>query len=203
MIINIRGTNGSGKTTLARAFQNGSAQEVKLVQYDAPTKRDPSRKKWVTGTLSHHGLLGRIICVGSYAQAQGGLDTVGSFELQQAAVQAACLEAEHVICEGILASTVAGSWLKFFDMMQRGPVDPPVTVAVCYMDTPIDLCLARIRERQERAGKVREIKEDQVRDKVRSIQATKAKFDAAGIQTYTVPHLDAEAFLRRVIHGGG
>lgn len=197
MIINIRGTNGSGKTTLARAFQNGSAQEVKLVQYDAPTKADPKRQKWVTGTLSHVEGLGRVICVGSYAQAQGGLDTVGTFGLQQAAVMRAFGEAEHVICEGVLASTVAGSWLSFF----RGFHDTLAPVAICYMDTPVELCLERIRERQERAGKVREIKQELVHDKVKSIAATRSKFKALDIPTYTVPHLDGPGFLRRLMRG--
>lgn len=183
MIINIRGTNGSGKTTLARAFQNGSAQPVNLVQYAAPTKRNPNQMKWVTGVLSHLPALGRVICVGSYSQAQGGLDTVGNFDLQQAAVFRAIHEADHVICEGILASTVAGSWLKFFGDLDRGGEG----VAVGYMDTPVEVCLERIRERQARAGKVRDIKEDQVRDKVRSIAATRAKFDAAGIRTFDIP----------------
>lgn len=197
MIINIRGTNGSGKTTLARAFQNGSAQEVKLVHYKAPTKADPERMKWVTGTLSHVEGLGRVICVGSYKQAQGGMDTVGTFDLQQAAVFRAMHEAEHVICEGVLASTVAGSWLTFFRDLNNGG-EP---VAVCYMDTPVEVCLARIRERQERAGKVREIKEDLVHDKVKSIAATRSKFKALDIPTYTVPHMDGPDFLRRLMRG--
>lgn len=198
MIINIRGTNGSGKTTLARSFQLGSAQPVKLVHYASPTKRDPDRMCWVTGTMSHHGLLGRVICVGSYDQAQGGLDTVGSFDLQQAAVFRATHEAEHVVCEGILASTVAGSWLEFFKKLELGGEQ----VLVAYLDTPVELCLQRIRERQERAGKVRDIKEDQVRDKVRAIDATRRRFEAEGISTVVLDHTRAEEQLRQIIHAG-
>lgn len=196
MIINIRGTNGSGKTTLARAFQNGSAQDVRLVQYSAPTKRNPDQMKWVTGTLSHFPFSGRVICVGSYTQAQGGLDTVGNFDLQQAAVFRAAHEAEHVICEGILASTVAGSWLDFFKKLELGGE----RVLVAYMDTPVELCLQRIRERQERAGKVRDIKVEQVREKVDSIARTRAKFEAAGISTVLLDHTRAEEQLRQIVH---
>lgn len=181
MIINIRGTNGSGKTTLARAFQAENAQTVNLTQFHAPTKCDPERMKWVTGELSTIAGVGTVICVGSYSQVQGGLDTVSSFDAQQAAVQAAAGMADHVICEGILASTVAGSWLKFFKRL-----DPDHRVGIIYLQTPVETCLARIRERQERAGRVREIKEDQVRDKVRSIQATRIKFAQAGIGTYSL-----------------
>lgn len=191
MIINIRGTNGSGKTTLARAFQTPLAQTVNLVEYASPTKRNPDRKKWVTGELSEFADLGKVICVGSYSQVQGGLDTVGSFEAQQAAVQAAAYMkgVDHVICEGILASTVAGSWLTFFKEMNgrwKGLSEGQCRVGVVYLQTPVETCLERITQRQERAGKVRPIKVDQVKDKVRAIQATRIKFQSAGVQTYSL-----------------
>nr|QIG67110.1 P-loop NTPase domain-containing protein [Rhizobium phage RHph_TM26] len=183
MIINIRGTNGSGKTTLARTFQDHpSARVVNLVDYPAPTKRDPAAIKFVTGVVTDLPGVGSVCCVGSYSQAQGGLDTVPNFELQRMAIAHAAAICDHVICEGVLASTVAGSWLEFFVRTQMAGLK----VAVCYLDTPLDVCLARIKERQERAGKVRDIKEDLVADKVKAIDATRAKFDAAGISTYTL-----------------
>lgn len=184
MIINIRGTNGSGKTTLARAFQEPGARVVNLAQYSKPTKREPDRMLWSTGVLFEVAGLGRVICVGPYHTPTGGMDALPSFEVNQDAINAAARMADHVICEGVLASTVAGSWLKFFQGREQLMGHH---VLVGYLDTPVETCLERIRERQARAGRVREIKEEQVRDKVRAINATRAKFEAAGIATIDLP----------------
>lgn len=202
MIINIRGTNGSGKTTLARRFILDNAQTVLLVSYPWPSTKEPDRLKDVTGQLSEIPGLGTVCVVGSYAQAQGGLDTIPSFAIQFAAIKAAADIADHVICEGILASTVAGSWVEFFaDAM----VLADQQVAVCYLDPPLEVCLQRIRERQERAGKVREIKANLVEAKIKAINATNRRFRERGIPTYLLPHVGgvdaAEKLLHEIMEG--
>jgi len=207
MIINIRGTNGSGKTTLARQLIGPDAQPIDLVQYTSPTKREPERQRFVEGWGSAGP--GSFLAVGSYKQGCGGMDTIPSFELQQQAVRVAAQwekngrpitgdRPEHVICEGVLASTVAGSWLEFFRHFPAGGHN----VLIAYLDTPLELCLERITARQIAAkGEAREIKVDQVRDKVRAIEATRAKFDAAGIRTVTLRHDAAQADLMEVLRG--
>ena len=199
MIINIRGTNGSGKTTLARSFQSPDARVEEVLRRSvlSPTKKDPNRMvdAVVTAVVSHvSGVVGEVASIGSYVTAQGGLDTVGSFELQQEAVLAAAKRWPHVVCEGVLASTVYGSWATTFSDLARDGYD----VMVAYLDTPVETCLARIRERQERAGKVREIKEDQVRDKVRAINATRDKFQRMrDVTVVDLPHRNAwEALIK-------
>jgi len=183
MIINIRGTNGSGKTTLARAFQGDGRCEL--------------RKKLVPGHWAGLPGIGMICSVGSYVPAQGGMDTVPNFATQQAAVAHAAQEFDHVLCEGVLAATVSGSWLEFLKGMHTAGHD----VLIGYMDTPVTQCLANIADRQERAGKVRPIKEDLVRDKYQSINRTRTKFEAAGIPTMTLHYGQAEAQLREVLTG--
>lgn len=204
MIINIRGTNGSGKTTLARQLIGPDAQPVDLVQYPSPTKREPERQRFVEGWGDTS-----FLAIGSYKQGCGGMDTIPSFELQQQAVMTAARwekngrpitgpSPEHIVCEGVLASTVAGSWLEFF---RHFPVGGHM-VLIAYLDTPLELCLERITARQVAAkGEAREIKVDQVRDKVRAITATRARFDAAGIRTITLRHEHAEADLMEAIRG--
>jgi len=199
MIINIRGTNGSGKTTLARSLITPEAQPVDLIWHHNPTKREPNRKSPIEGW----GVPGGFLAVGKYSTGCGGMDTIKTFDLQQEAVTAACVwekagEApRHVICEGVLASTVAGSWVKFFDLMARGPVYAPVKTLVAYLDTPLELCLERIRERQRATDRgEREIKVELVRDKIKAIAATRAKMEAAGIATVLLRHDRAEQDLR-------
>lgn len=203
-IINIRGTNGSGKTTLARELIGQDIHPVDLVQYTSPTKRDPDRQKFVEGW----GQPGGFLAVGSYKQGCGGMDTIPSFELQQQAVLAAArwmrdgrplagIQPQHIVCEGVLASTVAGSWLDFFRHFPAGGHD----VIVAYLDTPLEMCLERITARQIASkGEAREIKVDQVRDKVRAIAATRAKFDAAGIRTVLLRHDRAKADLMEALN---
>ena len=184
MIINIRGTNGSGKTTLARALITPQAQPVDLVWYDNPTKRDPGRRSSVEGW----GTSGGYLAVGKYSTGCGGMDTIKTFDLQQQAVMAATRlpgSPRHVICEGVLASTVAGSWLEFFKQQEA----QGHRVLVAYLDTPLELCLERIRERQRATDRgEREIKEDLVADKIKSIKATRSKMEFAGIPTVLLRH---------------
>jgi len=204
MIINIRGTNGSGKTTLARQLIGENATPIDLVEYPSPTKKDPDRKRWVEGW----GVPNNFLAIGSYRQGCGGMDTIPSFALQQQAVENAVNwnrghgtrhmagdSPEHVVCEGVLASTVAGSWLEFFSRFKSQTL-------IAYLDTPLEVCLERITARQIAAkGEAREIKVDLVRDKIKAIEATRARFDVAGIRTVTLNWRDPVHHLKEALRG--
>ncbi|UQS95120.1 nucleoside triphosphate hydrolase [Pseudanabaena phage Pam3] len=207
MIINIRGTNGSGKTTLARDLIGERPNPIDLLHYPSPTKRDPERMAWVEGW----GGRTDFIAVGSYKQGCGGLDTVPSFDLQQRAIRVAhdwkrengtALMAgtrpRFVIAEGVLASTVFGSWGNFFAGFNKDEV------LIAYLDTPLEVCLERITARQIAAkGEAREIKTDQVADKIRAINATRKRFDAAGFTTILLDHTRPAADLISHLHDLG
>lgn len=204
MIINIRGTNGSGKTHLARQLIGPDAQPIDLVEYSLPTVKDPDRVKWVEGW----GTPGECVAIGSYKQGCGGMDTIPSFELQQSAVMKAAYwhvdlpgcDPEHVICEGVLASTVAGSWLEFLSSPRLARSGHQVLIA--YLDTPLELCLERIRARQIAAkGETREIKTDLVENKIKAINATRKRFDEAGIRTVTLRFDRAFDDLMEAVNG--
>lgn len=202
-IYNIRGTNGSGKTTLARAFLpknlNGDGQggPVDLNWYSSPTKRQPDRMLRAEGYMSNV-LEGVVGVIGRYNTACGGMDTMPSFEVCQGAIQFMVhrLKADHVIAEGILASTVYGSWGKFAQVAK----DHGHTFHFCYLDTPLDVCLHRIKLRQTAAGNNREIKIDLVADKFRAIAATREKALAAGFAVHDIDHTNAVASLSRIMY---
>lgn len=211
-IYNIRGTNGSGKTTLARAFiagdpaatpnrpgVEGSPTMVDLTWYSAPTKADPGRRKAVEGYCSPHLLPNTdVLVVGSYRTACGGLDAVPDFKTTFAALDGAvriCRDharAEHqaILAEGVLASTVWGSWGEY-SAPSRDADGCDVDFAFCYLDTPLEVCLERIRKRQEAAGKVRDIKTELVADKVKAIRATRQRAIDAGALVYDLPYDNA------------
>lgn len=199
LVLNLRGTNGSGKTTLARSFlppdlkgndpgRNGGP--VDLVRFPSPTKRDPQRRGSVIG-YGRSDL--RSIVVGSYETACGGLDTIDNFGRQQAAITAALRilsshwpdEPVTVLAEGILASTVYGSWARYAEDCVA--MKHETRFAFVYLHTPLDVCLDRIRARQEAAGRVREIKRELVADKVKAILATRNKALRDGHLVYDLP----------------
>ena len=206
-VYNIRGTNGSGKTTLARPYSKppeggelAMSGPLDLHWYSSPTRRDPERRKSVEGFGISTKTLSTIL-VGSYKTACGGLDAVPDFARSFAAIntavkllgQSATPGSERaVIAEGILASTVWGSWGDYAEEVRYLK---KAQVAFCYLDTPLEVCLERIAKRQEAAGKVREIKKELVEAKVRAIRATREKALQAGELVYDLPwETAADAF---------
>jgi hypothetical protein len=217
-VYNIRGTNGSGKSTLARSFikgdpaaapnrfgTEGSPTMVDLTWYDAPTKRDPRRRLSVQGYAGprlHPGL--DVLVVGPYRTACGGLDGVQSFDLSfQALNRGIELMAQYgteperaIVCEGVISSTVWGSWGEY---AKKVTGERAVDFAFCYLDTPLEVCLDRIRGRQQAAGKERQIKEELVSDKIRAIAATREKALAAGHLVYDLPWAEPVAPLTAIM----
>lgn len=205
MIINIRGTNGSGKTTLARDLIGERPSLIDLLQYRKQIKSG-FKNKWVEGW----GGRTDFIAVGSYKQGCGGLDTVPSFDLQQRAIRVAHewkresgadlsgARPRFIVAEGVLASTVFGSWGNFFAGFNKDEV------LIAYLDTPLEVCLERITARQIAAkGEAREIKVDQVADKIKAIEATRKRFDAAGFTTILLDHTRPAADLISHLHDLG
>lgn len=201
---NIRGTNGSGKTTLVRAFlpDNGGGAQYDWGSYDKPTKRDPERRLTIPGYV-HHYLFGAVAIVGSYATPTGGFDGLPSFDVQRKGVGEALAQGyRHVLGEGVLASTVYGSWAEF----DRALEADGHCMAWVYLHTPVELCLQRIAERQRAAGRERLINEALVRDKVRAIQATRQRALDDGRPVYDIPNGNAAAVaeaLRMMMRGEG
>lgn len=196
LILNLRGTNGSGKTTLARGMiptsaltGNQDGGPVDLVHFSSPTKKDPQRKGSVTG----YGSRGMAtMLVGSYRTACGGLDTIASFGRQQTAIKAACRIINQVsnptiasvVAEGVLASTVFGSWADF----ARETAEAGNPFAWVYLHVPLEVCLGRIRKRQQVAGGEREIKKELVADKIKAILSTRTKAISAGFNVFDLPY---------------
>jgi thymidylate kinase len=192
MIINIRGTNGSGKSTVAMKFIKHGAEEVVLAQYPSPTKKEPDRLKDVIGYVSNWADYGTVCVVGPYDRQIGGLDRIPSFEAQRNAIRAATKIADTVICEGVLASTVYSSWAEFFKEMG--------SVTVLYLDTPLETCYDRIKQRQiEATGEAKEIKTEQVAAKVKMIESTRQKFAKDGLNTLVVSSDEATDYIRQLI----
>lgn len=163
--VNIRGTNGSGKSTLARQFFGENDGEVVLVNGPFPLKKGMVDVR-VTGRVNPDT---QTCVVGSYTTMAGGLDKVKTFGAQFAAIDAALAlpDVELVVAEGVLASTVFGSWAEH----TRSLIAKGHRVIWAFLTTPVVECLRRIQVRN--GGKP--IKEDLVRDKWEQIDKVRQR----------------------------
>jgi hypothetical protein len=203
----IRSTNGGGKSTVARAFLG--PYPVDLSPYAAPTKRDPARTLRYPG----YGDEADNLLLGSYATACGGMDKHPAgkgFEVPIAAIRYALAHlptVRNIICEGVLASGVYGSWHEFgLELQTQGH-----QLAFVYLHTPAEVCLERIRERQREAGKTPALPGtpdfdrmvENVTGKWRGTMATRTKALADGHLVYDLPPgLEVRA-MQEIVQGDG
>lgn len=168
-IINVRGCNGSGKTTLLRCLARHPDCVVVVYQVPARGNEIPPELLKIPVTFTPDGLA----IVGDYTPAAAGSTTAGCdrIKTQDAAKAIVKLLTEcmppvrAVLFEGIVVSTIYGPW-RDFNLHKLGG-----RMIWAFLDTPLDVCLKRIQERN--GGKP--IKEDQVADKHRTIARVREK----------------------------
>lgn len=202
---NIRGTNGSGKSTLARGLLPAGALKLNLLNVPDPTKTDPHRLKPVYG---HVGTLGatRVGHAGPYDKATGGLDAISKFAYQQdvcrillGVKEGVCalgsVTCEHVVAEGLLAAHVYGSWAALdLELEQAGH-----RFAWAYLGTSLEECHRRVVERQEAAGRVRNINWPLVDSQYHQIIKTRNFALRDGRLVYDLPEGDKGTVLEAML----
>lgn len=164
MIIKIHGTSGSGKTTAVRELMD-LANSVMTIHYGAQ-KAEAYRLDAGVGTMPTYVL-------GSYGNACGGVDTIPSTAELITLIDRYRI-CGHLVFEGLLISTYHGGLGKYLDSM----ADIPKVWA--FMDTPIDECVERVRQRRLAAGNTRPFNEANTRNRVKPIQALRSKLIARG-----------------------
>lgn len=209
MIINLRGPNGSGKSTVAYGLiakgEKSNLEEVELASYTTPG----GAERVVTGYWIHPL---DLIVIGPYRTACGGCDAIKTQSLVKESVIIAAAAAKHVFFEGVIVSTLFRGYQELsialkarkvcmYSTLDRKPVKSgsgkfgPMIWA--YLDTPLEVCLDRIQQRN--GGKP--INEQLVADKVRSIAATRTKAEAAGERTTTIRYKSALADVLKLLEG--
>lgn len=161
--INVRGCNGSGKTTLLRCLARDPLCQVTNVIV-------PDHKP-IPVTYAPGG----IAIIGDYTPAAAGATTAGLDRIKTQAAAKAVAElvgrdpdVKAVLFEGVVVSTIYGPWQEW-SKANGGMI-------WAFLDTPLEVCLKRIQERN--GGKP--IKEDQVADKHRTIARVREKALADG-----------------------
>lgn len=143
MIVKIAGNNGSGKSTLIRALMKIWDFEPVLI---SPEK--PKILEYIAKPKSGH--FKKIVVLGDYRSACGGMDGVSDQAIRVAMVKKWCDDRTALVfAEGVLFSSTYGE-LGVLSEVSKVPW------VYAFMDTPFELCVQRVMERRAVKGNVKE-----------------------------------------------
>ena len=165
LIIQLRGTSGSGKTTLLRTAVN------KLGGFDTflrPTRIE-GRRNPLYYSSSHLSVLG------SYESVCGGCDTIHGYD-QLIPLVLERHKVGNVLMEGLLLSEDVKQTLTL----------PNKSLRILFLDTPLNVCLARIRARRAAKGNTKPLSVTNTSNRVATIQRAKNRLVESGVFCKTV-----------------
>jgi len=166
MLIKLHGTSGSGKSTVARHLMNLGLTDP----CDNGTR--------VVGI----GLLRPLYILGTYNSQCGGCDTLTAG--QQIELIHFYAPRGHVFYEGLLGSEYYG---------KLGVASEPYgnRHVFAFLDTPIELCIERVKARRLAKGNAKPLNEENTRNRVRKIETLKRKLYQQGRTVVTIGHHNA------------
>jgi hypothetical protein len=171
MIINIRGTSGSGKTHTVRKFMEYCGLETRLYMEDK-----------VIAHMVHFDLM-PVYFIGSYVNVCGGCDSIPTQDMACSLVRHFS-QFGHVIFEGLLMSHLYARYAALY--LELTEFGNPFIFA--YMDTPLDLCIDRVKQRRLEKGNLKEFNPQNTISHYESTWSTETKFQAVGIATCHINH---------------
>lgn len=177
IIVNIRGTSGSGKSTIAFEF-------LKRFPNEPLTGKDGKIKGYRVNT-AEAGLKFDVFILGKYTTVCGGLDACPTqAEAGDLAVKA-YEQGGHVLAEGLLASA-AGPKGAFTDAIYQ-------TGAAIFgiLDTPLQVCLDRVRARRLAKGNEKPFNEKNTKDKHTQTMSTAKALHKLGYDVRAIDHTQA------------
>lgn len=138
MIINVRGTSGSGKTFAVRELMARSAQPP--VPFASSPKTNDI-KAYECRLPSGHP----FYVLGTYERTCGGCDSIRTQDEACDLVRHYSAKG-HVVFEGLLITGLFSRYLKLDRELQ------PIPFIWALLDTPLDVCLARVQARRDARG---------------------------------------------------
>ena len=177
VIVNIRGTSGSGKSTIAFEF-------LKRFPHEELTGKDGKIKGYRLNTSSA-GLEYDIFILGKYTTVCGGLDACPTqAEAGELATKAHALGG-HVLAEGLLASAAGPKGALTEAIHQTG------SAVFAILDTPLQVCLDRVRSRRLAKGNEKPFNEKNTRDKYTQTHSTAKTLKKLGYDVRPIDHTKA------------
>lgn len=137
-VIKLGGCNGSGKTSVARAL-------LKQMQVLGTKHRGGKADAFYQGL----GDLSHVYVLGRYENACGGMDTISDKEDRLALVKASCKPRRIVFFEGLITGKTYGAMGALSELHYKRKAGRWL---YAFMDTPFDVCAARVLQRRQAAG---------------------------------------------------
>jgi cytidylate kinase len=178
-IVKLHGTSGSGKSTVAHNFLAAAVEVQPILSVRGKVE--------AYKTIQPHRDVPLFI-VGPYKTQCGGLDAIGDVDDQIRLVEQ-CAECGNVFYEGLLASTYYGRLGAMSEQFGDRHI-------FAFLDTPMDVCLQRIRERRLEVGNDKPLNEDNTRKRQRSIDALQAKLRRQGRDVRVISYIQATEQVR-------
>lgn len=163
MIVKLHGTSGSGKTTAVREFMD-LAECVTPIHFG---KKKPEAYK-----VELKSYLLPTYVLGGYSNKCGGVDTIPSTDALIDLIDE-YIDLGHVLFEGLLISTYHGFLGKHLDSLPRDKV-------WAFLNTPIEECILRVRQRRLDAGNDKPFNETNTRNRVKPINELRRKLISRG-----------------------
>ncbi len=179
MIVKLHGTSGAGKTTLARAF----------LKNPVPFKNEKGK---IEGYRCEGPFGGALYILGSYENVCGGCD--GLSASRQIELLHEYAPKGDLIYEGLLASEYYGKLGEASERYRRDHV-------FAFLDTPIELCIERVKARRIVMGNNKPFNEVNTRERIKKIEALKRKLIFMGRPVVTLNYETAEMQLRALLKG--
>lgn len=161
-LIKIHGTSGAGKTTAVRDLMEYASRVLPL--------GNPKRPE--AYQLSIAPIFSPIYVLGSYENTCGGMDSITAVQDQIDLIHKYA-EMGHVVYEGLLMSTYYGKLGEAVAQYGRNHI-------WAFLDTPIEVCIDRIKQRRLAAGNLKPLNERNSRERVKPINSLKARLTRIG-----------------------
>jgi gluconate kinase len=182
MIVKLHGTSGSGKTTVARALLAGNIYN---------TVHNAANRKPEAYIMFHPYLKKQLAILGPYTATCGGLDSLNNVN-EHIRLLEQYGHLNHVFYEGLLGSEYYGRIGKGSEVFGDSHV-------FAFLDTPIDVCIERVKQRRAAAGNTKPFNEDNTRGRVAKIERLKYRLETEFRRpTVVIDHKNAVAQILNI-----
>lgn len=171
-LIKIHGTSGAGKTTVVTNLMDMASEITHL--------NPVGSKKPEAYRLKVPGVADPVYVLGSYENTCGGMDTVSKVEDQIDLIHKYA-DLGHVIYEGLLMSTYYGRLGTAVEQYRDRHI-------FAFLDTPIEVCIERVKQRRLAAGNTKPFNENNTRVRQKSIDSVRRVATIMDYPVVTIRH---------------
>ncbi len=179
-IVKIHGTSGSGKSSLVHNLMRDFGRTI------VQKKHNSNRPEVYMTTIP--GVNRPLYILGPYDTVCGGCDAVGA--ARQIELLREFAKQGDVVYESLLGSEYYGALGLASQPYGKDHI-------FAFLDTPIEVCIERVKARRLAAGNSKPLNETNTRNRVKKIEQLKAKLINMGRRVETLPwEAPDEAFRR-------